>query len=158
MTPPRQDDDLALLKRELEGPRFHALLRPEAVSADRSAGTVAVRLEVRAELGHSPAGTHLHGGVIAALIDLAGHAAVAIQVGHVVPTIDLRIDYLRPAGGKAVLARARVLQLGRSFARADVEIEAEDGRLVAVGRGTFATLASHQAPGDEKPARENSTP
>ena len=36
------------------------------------------------------------------LIDLAGHAAVAVKIGRMAPTIDLRIDYMRPAERRRV--------------------------------------------------------
>jgi len=48
-------------------------------------------------LSRAPDEASYHGGVIATLIDLAGHAAVAVSIGRMAPTIDLRIDYLRPA-------------------------------------------------------------
>jgi uncharacterized protein (TIGR00369 family) len=70
---------------------------------------------------------------------LAGHAAVAVHIGKPAPTIDLRIDYLRPAPGVTLFARAQVLRAGRSVARADVEVIA-DGKIVAVGRGSFSTV------------------
>lgn len=74
---------------------------------------------------------------MAALIDLTAHAAVAVQTGAVAPTIDLRVDYLRASPGVALRAVGRVLRLGASIARADVEVWAGPERLVAVGRGTF---------------------
>ena len=38
-----------------------------------------------------------HGGILAALIDLAADWAMVKQTGRGVPTIDLRVDYHRPA-------------------------------------------------------------
>jgi uncharacterized protein (TIGR00369 family) len=69
------------------------------------------------------------------LIDLAGHAAVAVKIGKMAPTI----DYLRPSIGESVVARARLLKLGRMLARVDMEVTDTQGRLIAVGRGSFAT-------------------
>jgi uncharacterized protein (TIGR00369 family) len=59
-----------------------------------------------------------------------------------VPTIDLRIDYLRTAPAGDLLATARILAVGRSIGRADVEIRSEDDKVVAVGRGAFSTRES----------------
>ena len=88
---------LARLREELEGPPFHHVLRPEAIDADPENGTITIRLAFRDELARARGERAFHGGVIASLIDLAGHAAVAVKIGRMAPTIDLRIDYLRPA-------------------------------------------------------------
>jgi uncharacterized protein (TIGR00369 family) len=132
---------LARLVRELESPPFHAVLRPVPVSADGEAGVVHVRLPFRPEFRRAPVGAHFHGGVIASLIDLTAYAAVAVHVRQSVPTIDLRIDYLRGAPGVTLDAVGRVLRAGRTIAQAEVEVKA-NGRLVAVGRGVFSVLTS----------------
>ena len=90
---------LARLRQEMEGPPFHQLLQPDAIDADPDSGTVVIRLTFRDHLARAKGDPAFHGGVIAALIDLAGHAAVAVKIGRMAPTIDLRIDYLRPAEG-----------------------------------------------------------
>jgi uncharacterized protein (TIGR00369 family) len=131
-------DYLARLRAQIERPPYHAVLRPEPIAVDAS-GTVTVRLPYRPEFRRAPDEEGYHGGVIAALIDLTGHAAVAIHLGRMVPTIDLRIDYLRAAPGTDLLARGKVLRTGRSIARADVEVCAGEA-LIAVGRGTYSTL------------------
>lgn len=124
------------LKREIARAPLHDFLRVQAdsVAAD---GTVAVQLPFRPEFRRARDVDDYHGGILAALIDLTAHAAVAVQSGDMVPTIDLRVDYLRGAPGVTLRAVGRVLRLGRSVARADVEVWAGEGRLVAAGRGTF---------------------
>jgi uncharacterized protein (TIGR00369 family) len=137
----KQDRDvaLALLSEELKRPPFHAVLRPRPIEADPDSGTVTVAVDYREELARGQHDKSFHGGVIATLIDLAGHAAVAVKIGKMAPTIDLRIDYLRPSIGESIVARARLLKLGRMLARVDIEVTDTQGRLVAVGRGSFAT-------------------
>ena len=130
---------LARLREEMEGPPFHHVLRPQAIDANAENGTVTIRLEFRDELARAKDGKAFHGGVIASLIDLAGHAAVAVKIGRMAPTIDLRIDYMRPAEGDAIIAHARLLKAGRSVARVDIEILDTQNRTVALGRGTFST-------------------
>lgn len=132
--------DIERLVHEMAAPPFHDLLRPQAVSVDPKDRSVVVRLPFRPELCGSREQSFFHGGVIASLIDLAGHAAVAIQVGRAVPTIDLRVDYMRAATGGDLIATGRAVSVGSSIGRADVEVRSEDGRLVAVGRGVFSTL------------------
>jgi uncharacterized protein (TIGR00369 family) len=131
-------DALARLREELTRPPFHRILDPHPVSADPASGVVVIKLKAKPEFRRAPDGVEWHGGVIASLIDLAGHAAVAVRIGRMAPTIDLRIDYLSAASGDLV-ATARLLRAGRSVARADVEIRDARDRLVAVGRGVFST-------------------
>jgi uncharacterized protein (TIGR00369 family) len=133
-------DHLARLRIEMERPPYHALLGPRPVAVEPASGTVVIKLPYSPEFRRAPDEPGYHGGVIAALIDLAGRAAVAIHVGRMVPTIDLRIDYLRAAPGTDLTARGKVLRAGRSIARADVEISDADDNVVAVGRGTYSTL------------------
>jgi uncharacterized protein (TIGR00369 family) len=87
----------------------------------------------------APNENSFHGGVIATLIDLAGHAAVAVKIGKMAPTIDLRIDYLRASAGENLIARARLLKVGSMVARVDIDITDMQGRLIEVGRGSFST-------------------
>ena len=133
-------DAMARLRAEMERPPYHAVLRPQPVSVDAQAGTVTIRLPYREEFRRAPDAPGYHGGVVAALIDLAGHAAVAVTVGRMVPTIDLRIDFLRAPAGGYLTARGKLLRAGRSIARADVEILDDTNNVVAVGRGTYSTL------------------
>jgi uncharacterized protein (TIGR00369 family) len=135
-----EPDAMERLRAEMERPPYHAVLRPQPVSVDAQAGTVTIRLPYREEFRRAPDAPGYHGGVIAALIDLAGHAAVAVTVGRMVPTIDLRIDFLRAPAGGDLTARGKLLRAGRSIARADVEILDDTNNVVAVGRGTYSTL------------------
>jgi uncharacterized protein (TIGR00369 family) len=130
---------LRRLREEMERPPFHRVLQPQAIDADPETGTVTIALAYRDELARAPGEASFHGGVIATLIDLAGHAAVAIKIGRMTPTIDLRIDYLRPSSGEDIIARARLIQAGRSVGRVDVEVADTKGRLIAIGRGSFST-------------------
>lgn len=54
-------------------------------------------------------------------------------VGGGVPTINLDIDYLRPAIGKAIVGTGRVRRQGPTVALVDNEIADEEGKLVAGG-------------------------
>ena len=129
-----------LVRERLETPPFHHWLRPELVSADADRGVV-VRLALRDDFRRHPERPDIHGGVIAALIDIAGHHAMAAKLGIGVPTVDLRIDYLRAASGQELRAEAAILKLGRTLSVVDIRVLDDDGRLVAAGRGTFASRA-----------------
>jgi uncharacterized protein (TIGR00369 family) len=78
-----------------------------------------------------------HGGAIASLIDIAGDYALFALLGHGVPTIDLRIDYLRPAIDTGLTARAVVRRVGRTIGVVDIEVTATSGKTIALGRGTY---------------------
>ncbi len=82
---------------------------------------------------------YTHGGILAALIDLAADWAMVRQTGRGVPTIDLRVDYHRPALPGDLIARGKVVRFGTQFATAEAQIFDKDGKLIASGRGTYFT-------------------
>jgi len=143
--PGPEKDFLDRLLAQMERPPYHGFLRPRPEWVDRESGTVVITLPFRPEFRRSPDAPGYHGGVIAGLVDLSAHAAVAIKIGRMAPTVDLRIDFLRVAGDVDLKATARVLRCGRTLALADVEITDPDARLIAVGRGTFSTAPLQEA-------------
>jgi len=88
----------------------------------------------------------LHGGVISMLADTAGGAAVFTKVdpGSRLSTVDLRVDYLRPARLEALCATAEVIRLGNRVGVAQVRVfqgslHVADGRAVYnIRRGVSA--------------------
>jgi uncharacterized protein (TIGR00369 family) len=86
-----------------------------------------------------------HGGVVASIVDIAGDYAVAVALGGPVPTISLAVDYLRPATGATLRVVGTCRRAGRTVSLADVEVFDAEGRLVALGRGVYA---SRPAPAD----------
>ncbi len=86
-----------------------------------------------------------HGGVLAALIDLAADWAMVRQTGRGLPTIDLRVDYHRPAAPGDLVARGRAIRCGTQFATAEAQVFDQDGKLLASGRGTYYTAPAKPA-------------
>ncbi|GGF91690.1 thioesterase [Paenibacillus albidus] len=82
---------------------------------------------------------YIHGGIIATLIDIAGYFAVHRKVNLPTPTVDLQINYLRPAAPGILRAKASVVKLGRSVSLADILVTDHAGKEVAVGRGLFSS-------------------
>ena len=136
------NDAMARLRTELARAPFHAFLELEPVSADAELGSIALRIGAKPEFRRAYDSEDWHGGVLAAVIDMAAHAAVAVRIGAMAPTIDLRIDYLAPARGQ-LTATGTVLRAGRTIGRSDVTLRDAHGVVVALGRGTFSC---HMAP------------
>jgi uncharacterized protein (TIGR00369 family) len=109
------------------------------LSADAAAGLVEMRMPLLPHLQRDAAVRQFHGGPIASLIDTAGDFAVALAVGGGVPTINFRVDYLRPSSGEYLLARATARRVGRTVGVADVDVFDDQGRLTAIGRGTYSS-------------------
>lgn len=128
-----------LTQSVLDEPPFHGFLRMQLVSTDVKAGSVVLRLPFRAEFSRAAGRAEWHGGLIAALIDIAGDYALALVVGGGVPTINFRTDFLRAAADTALTATATVLRAGRTIGVVDVQVHDDAGRLVAVGRGCYST-------------------
>jgi len=82
---------------------------------------------------------YTHGGILAAIIDVAADYAIAAQVGRPVPTIDIRVDYHKAALPGDLTARARVVRMGSQYSTAEAQLYDKDGALVASGRGTYFT-------------------
>lgn len=104
---------------------------------DTGNDTLVLRLPMRPEFERRPDSGQIHGGVIASLIDVAGDYALAMRLGSVVPTVNFRTDFLRPAAHTGLTATARVRRTGKSVAVVDIDIHDDDSRLVAIGRGTY---------------------
>jgi uncharacterized protein (TIGR00369 family) len=117
---------------------FLGFLQLRAVALDHDAGTLTVTMPMRPELERRLGTAQFHGGPIAAFIDIVGDFAVGMTVGGGVPTINLRIDYLKPAVGTLLTGTARVRRTGRTVALVDVDVHDEKQSLIAVGRGTYS--------------------
>lgn len=91
----------------------------------------------------------IHGGVIATLLDNAGWFAVAAQnEGVWVATSEFKIHLLYPVKESELHAEGWVLKSGKRVSVAEMRVSASNGKLVAIGTGTYVTLES-------VPLREN---
>jgi uncharacterized protein (TIGR00369 family) len=123
----------------LDGSPFIRFFGMKVVSADPANATLVLAMELRPELERRGGSGQWHGGALAGLIDTAGDFAVAIGLGAPVPTINFRVDYLRPAMTARLEATAKVRRAGRTVAIADIDVHDSEGRLVAIGRGTYGS-------------------
>lgn len=97
------------------------------------------------ELFYTSADGYIHGGILSTLIDIAGYFEVFRFVNRPVPTIDLKIDFLRPGRAGDLLATATVVKLGRTVSTADISVTDLSGKPIAIGRGLFSTRQDDQA-------------
>lgn len=58
-----------------------------------------------------------------------------------VPTLNLHVDYHRPARGD-LTARGRVIKSGKQVSCAEADVFDSEGRLVASGRGLYSTATA----------------
>lgn len=119
---------------------LHRWLGFRITEADAAAGTLTMTCPAGGNAARFDGAPQSHGGAIATLIDSAATFACCIHVGRSVPTTNIRVDYLRPASGAELVAKATVIRAGRMLALVDVTVES-DGKLVAVGRCGEATGA-----------------
>jgi uncharacterized protein (TIGR00369 family) len=101
--------------------------------------SIEIKATWREEWVVNPERRYTHGGILAALIDLAADFAMIKQTGRGVPTIDMRVDYHRAAMPGDLIARGKVVRMGSQFSTAEAELIDKDGKVVASGRGTYFT-------------------
>jgi len=149
--PPFEPDFVAGLKRIFERDiPFNQLL---GLQIDELSGTlVSGHLAMQPALIGHYLHERLHGGVISASLDAMGGLAAMAAIGarHMdetpaqrlqrfakLGTIDLRIDYLRPATGERFELRAQVLRLGSRVASTRMEFFGPQDKLLATGAAAY---------------------
>jgi len=105
---------------------------------DLAEGNATMELTFRTELVGNPVNGVLHGGVISTLLDNCGGLAVWTQIGShdLVSTVDLRVDYLRPAGPADLLGTGRVVRLGNRVGVVELRAFNRDRPTEPVAAGT----------------------
>jgi len=113
---------------------------------------VTARIRMKPELVGHFAYNRIHGGVISAVLDAIGSAAVmaALAAKHMdeapsvrlqrfakLGTIDLRIDYLRPGIGDYFDIHAQCLRVGSRVGSARMEFMGPDGSLMSTGAAAY---------------------
>jgi uncharacterized protein (TIGR00369 family) len=83
----------------------------------------------------------VHGGAIATLADHTGWYAVIseLETGYTSVTIEIKINYLKPATGDILRAEAKVMNRTKRTAFATIEIISKD-TTVAYATGTYAII------------------
>src|SRR5580700_5716845 len=116
---------------------YHQWLGIEVISVAQD--VVELKAKWREDWVVNPDRRYTHGGVLAALVDIAADWALVTRTGRGVPTIDLRVDYHSPAMPGDLTARGKVVRFGGQFSTAEAQIFDLGGKLLASGRGTYLT-------------------
>ncbi|HEX3537764.1 MAG TPA: PaaI family thioesterase [Stellaceae bacterium] len=127
------------LQERLAHSAFIDFLKLTVLTADSEKRQVTMRADFRPEFERGRGTKQWHGGPIAAIIDTVGDYALVMQLGRPLPTVNFRIDYLRPAIDTSLIVTATVRRSGRLVGIVDVDVANEAGQLLAIGRATYAT-------------------
>jgi uncharacterized protein (TIGR00369 family) len=137
---------MSLTKQEiqtlLDRSPFISFLRMEVKEVSEEKQQIAIRTPMRPEFERGTGTGQWHGGPIAAVIDTVGDYAAAMILGRGLPTVNFRVDYVRPALNTALNAIGTVRRLGKSVGVVDIDVFDDRGALVAIGRATYSTVTS----------------
>jgi uncharacterized protein (TIGR00369 family) len=138
------DDDptiVADLRERVAASPFHAGF---GIFVERAAAGE-VRLGWEARPDHRNLQGLVHGGILATLADIAMGLAVRTVVGptrrHV--TIDLHVQYLRPARPGRLEAHGSVVRVGTHVGFAEGSVMDAAGRLLIRASGTYSVTEDH---------------
>ena len=129
------------IQKLLDNSPFISFLRMEVTDLDAEKQQVTIRTPMRPEFERGAGSGQWHGGPIAAVIDTVGDYAAAMVLERTLPTVNFRVDYVRPAINTTLNAVGTVRRLGKSVGVVDVDVFDDRGALVAIGRATYSTMA-----------------
>ena len=99
---------------------------------DLEPGYCRLQLPFKMDITHGE-GT-VQGGILTTLADSCiAHASIAAlsQAGKITTTIELKINFIRPAVGGTFTSHARLIHLGQRTAVGEAEITNDQGKLIA---------------------------
>ncbi len=117
-------------------PPIAKLLGRKIKRVNPEAGTIEVEFRARAEF-LSGVGT-IQGGLLAAMLDGALGLSLRARLpdDQFAPTLELKVNFLRPARVGVLVAHGRVRQQGASVAFLEGELCDEEGNVVATATAT----------------------
>lgn len=137
-------EQLNVGKSVLASQPFSALIGAELVAFME--GHAEIRIPIRDDLKQQHG--FVHGGVVSYAADNALTFAGGSVLGAGVVTAEFKINYLRPAMGDWLIARAQVIHAGKTQAvcRCDVFcVDSQQERLCATSQGTINRLGTSSA-------------
>ena len=115
---------------------FWALLGMKLLEIKK--GWAVVRLPIEDKLTNAIG--LVHGGAIFSAADSAvGMALVGMtNRNENISTLEMKINYMKPVKGKAIIAEAKIIHRGSQTAIGDVEVRDDDRNLISKGLATYA--------------------
>lgn len=116
---------------------------------DAGEGFLILKLPYSDRIVGNPHTGVIHGGAITTMMDTASGSVMicALDEFELCPTLDLRVDYMRPAEpGKAVYARAETYKVTRNIIFTRCEAYQEGGETIANCVGTFMRIGKEATP------------
>lgn len=128
---------LARFRASKNQPSGSQTLGFELLAVRQAEREVEVAFAARADLLCNPMG-QIQGGYVCAMLDEAMSVAGMITSGmtHVVPTLEMKTSFLRPALPGSLRAVGRVVKWGRTVCFTEGELYDDEGRLLAKATGT----------------------
>jgi uncharacterized protein (TIGR00369 family) len=129
-------------RRVLDAQPFSSMLGAKLVSFSEEGAVleIPIRKDLLQQNGF------VHGGVLSYAADNALAFAGGSALGPAVLTSEYKINYLRPASGQKLVARARVVYAGKRQAVCHCDVlsvtEGGEERLCATAQGTIASTAN----------------
>jgi uncharacterized protein (TIGR00369 family) len=112
-------------------------------------GYVKTLIPYRPEFIGDPRRPALHGGFLAAIVDACGGFAVwtHFEIGDLISTVDLRVDYLRPGPERDVIAESNVVRTGNRVSVVNTLVYTADDpqQVLAEGKAVYNTRRADQS-------------
>jgi len=126
----------------------------QLVDVDPDKGWIRVQFEAKPEFVN-PAGV-IQGGYLSAMLDCTmGPGLLAtLEAGSFVTTIELKVNYIRPAQVGKLIAEANVVHRGRSICFSQGQIRDVEGNLIATATATQRIVSLKQPGGTASGAKE----
>jgi uncharacterized protein (TIGR00369 family) len=117
-------------------PTASKLLGWKLISIDPAVGAIQVEFAATAEFVNS-VGT-IQGGIIAAMLDDTMTPAAAAYLGgnYIVPTLEMKISFMRPARVGPLFGKGRVLHRGRDILFLEGVMKDKEDKLIASATAT----------------------
>lgn len=135
------DIEFEAYKAEFDDKPYHRMLGVTLVERRPGYGKIVLTRDENTPTG---IGGSVHGGVLAAMVDIVMLVAIFAEMREgeqPAGTAELGITYLRQSHGDHIYAEANVVKRGRQLSLVEVDITDDENRLCARGRTLYAFRA-----------------
>lgn len=132
-------EHIATVKKLVRQSPFPSLLSMELTDIGTGFAVIGIQVEPK----HMQLMGAVHGGVLASLVDTVTYWSVYYGVEDPdkwLASVDLKVNYLAPAGSGKLIARGRQIKVGKKLCYASAEVHDENGAIVAHGASTLMIL------------------